>query len=338
MKNKKVKILIAGCISATLLSAQSKDIKYPYTWTTETNPITKHIYSPDPSAKVFSDGQVWVFASHDNDSANNYKTMKDYHFFSTPDMKTWTDHGVGLSLDNITWADRMLWAPDACEYNGKYYLYAPAAFKIGVFVSDKPQGPYSDAIGHPLVPFEDCIDPNVFIDDDVQAYLYFSRKSEYCYVVKLKDNMIEIDGLIKELTNNSIRSENAGEPNFVEAPYVHKRNGIYYMSYAARRYKYGEVRNRTGHELICYATSKSPMGPFKYQGIIMDEVDTKTIHQAIINFKDQNWFFYHDGSLYKANGGNNENDMNFRRTMRVNKLSYNEDGSIKQIYPDEKIW
>ena len=99
-------ILLAFIIFNTNISiGQNKNITYPYTWTTTENPIVKHIYACDPSAKAFSDGNIWVFASHDADNATNYSSMRDYHIFSTKDLKTWTDYGVGLSLNDISWAN-----------------------------------------------------------------------------------------------------------------------------------------------------------------------------------------------------------------------------------------
>ena len=309
--------------------AQNNAVTYPYTWTTQNNPIVKHAYLCDPSAKVFSDGKIWVYLSHDADTAENYDSMADYHILSTADMKTWTDHGVGLSLTDITWANTHLWAPDAAERNGKYYLYAPANFHIGVFVSNSPQGPFVDALGKPLIPIDRAIDPMVFIDDDNQAYLYFSRNGEDCYVVKLKDNMVEIEGVIKELTNWSIRNTVNGDYNFVEGPFVHKFNNTYYMTYPAKKYKHGTKRNKEGDEVICYATSNDPMGPFEYKGIVANESGIHTIHQSIVKFNGAYFFFYHNGALATAKG--EENFKKYRRSLCFNKLVHNPDGSLKLV-------
>jgi beta-xylosidase len=315
---------------------QKPDIVYPYTWVTDTNPVVTHMYTADPSAKVFGDSIVWVFASHDDDSARGYGWMKDYHFFSTKDMKTWTDHGVALSIDDISWATSHLWAPDACERNGKYYLYAPANHQIGVFVSDRPEGPYKDALGKPLIPLTESIDPNVFIDDDGQAYLYFSRRGRYCYVVKLKENMIEMDGMIHELTNQSIRNTINGDFQFAEGPFVHKRNDIYYLTYPARRYKNDSTGSSwVGYEVLCYATSKSPMGPFEYQGQISGESGVHTIHQSIITFKGEDYLFYHNGELFNSRGLTKY--AKYRRSMCVNKLTYNPDGSINFVEQTDRV-
>ncbi len=341
---KKTSLLLIGIAlsSISVASAQTigDKVDYPYTWTTETNPVAKHTYICDPSAKVFSDGKVWVVTSHDDDYAKGYGTMLSYHVLSTPDLKTWTDYGKVLTVDDISWADSDLWAPDFCERNGKYYLYSPAGadHRIGVFVSDRPEGPYKDALGKPLIPLTAAIDPMVFIDDDGQAYMYFSRKGKYCYVVKLKENMTEIDGDIEELTNKSLRSTVDGDWQFVEGPSVHKRNGIYYMLYPAKMYKHGEpYNNHYGDELLCYATSKSPMGPFKYQGRISDYTGIHTIHQSPITFKGKDYLFYHNGKLAQDLGVEKKHQM-YRRSMCLGEMEYYQDGKIKYFNQTENIF
>ncbi len=320
-------------ITSVTVNGQSigDKVEYPYTWKTTENPVVKHVYSCDPSAKVFDDGQIWVITSHDADDARGYWTMLDYHVYSTPDLKTWTDHGVVLSVDDVSWADSDMWAPDFSERNGKYYIYTPAGkeHRIGVFVSDNPAGPYKDALGKPLIPIKDAIDPMVMIDDDGQAYIYFSRKGKYCYVAKLKENMIELDGEIVELTNKSLRSTIDGEYQFVEGPYVHKHNDMYYMTYPGKMYKHGEpYNNHYGDEFLCYAVSENPMGPFTAKGRISEYSGIHTFHQAVITLGGEDYLFYHNGNIAKGLGVDEKYTM-YRRSMCVNKLHYNEDGTIK---------
>jgi hypothetical protein len=145
-------------------------------------PLVTHIYTADPSAHVFN-GRIYVYPSHDiktdikdNDNGDQY-AMDDYHVLSLDTIGgPVTDHGVALSLKDIPWASKQLWAPDAATKNGKYYLYFPArnhdgVFQIGVGVSDKPEGPFV-AEKEPIKGSY-SIDPASFVDDDGQAYLYF---------------------------------------------------------------------------------------------------------------------------------------------------------------------
>jgi len=132
-------------------------------------------FQADPSARVF-DNQLWIYPSHDIAGSKGWD-MVDWHAFSSDDLHTWKDQGVIFSLADLTWAKRYAWAPDAASRNGKYYFYFPADDQIGVAVSDRPQGPFKDALGRPLIDRGESgtrvMDPCIFVDDDGQAYLYF---------------------------------------------------------------------------------------------------------------------------------------------------------------------
>ncbi len=234
-------------------------------------------YQADPSARVFH-GRLYVYPSHDLAGSKDWD-MVDWHAFSTEDMVHWTDHGVIFSLTEITWADKHAWAPDCIERNGKYYFYFPADDQIGVAVADSPTGPFKDALGKPLIGRMEggirSIDPNVFIDDDGQAYLYFGNSHGRVGVVKLKRDMVTRDGPIQVLELH----------NFHEGIWVHKRNGLYYFSYPSDR---GDLVAN----LMEYSIAKSPTGPFEYKGVILDN-RSRNVHGSITQFKGQWWLFYH---------------------------------------------
>ncbi|MBQ5477500.1 MAG: family 43 glycosylhydrolase, partial [Bacteroidaceae bacterium] len=285
------------------------------------NPIINSMYSADPSARVFGD-TLWVYPSHDKDDALSF-SMEDYHTFSTTDMKTWTDHGVIFNPTKQTkWAKEAAWAPDCICRNGKYYLYYPTDKKhIGVAVSDRPDGPFRDPLGHPLISIDspgvvcdrDFIDPCVFIDDDGQAYLFMGQNT-VCSI-KLNEDMISYDGKVHIIE---------GVKDFFEAVWVHKRNGIYYMSYSDGPFH--------GHEpQIAYCTSKSPLGPYTYQGVILDPVNSGTNHHSIVNYKGEDYLFYHtaDISKYLHDGFH----CGVRRSVCYDKLNYNSDGTICKVSP-----
>jgi beta-xylosidase len=149
---------------------------------TDIKPLVTHIFTADPSAHVFN-GKLYVYPSHDvstdikdNDNGDQY-AMNDYHVLSMDEVGgPVTDHGVALALEDIPWAGKQLWAPDAATRNGKYYLFFPArdkegVFRIGVAVSEVPEGPFKPE----SKPIEGSfsIDPASFMDDDGEAYLYF---------------------------------------------------------------------------------------------------------------------------------------------------------------------
>ncbi|UCS93342.1 family 43 glycosylhydrolase [Echinicola marina] len=288
------------------------------------NPLVKDQFTADPSAMVVGD-RVYVYPSHDvyweeNNGRENWFCMQDYHVFSSENLTDWTDHGVILRQENVPWGNptaNSMWAPDCIESNGKYYFYFPdhsnassvngEGFTIGVAVADHPEGPF--------VPQEEPIkgvkgiDPNVFIDDDGQAYLYWSQG--HIYGAKLKENMLELAAepvILQELPSKGLK----------EGPYMFKRNGNYYLTYP-------HVENET--ERLEYAIGENPLGPFEFKGVIMDESPTGcwTNHHSIINFKGQHYLFYHHNDYSP--------DFDKNRSIRADSLFFEADGSIRKVVP-----
>ena len=285
------------------------------------NPIVNTMYSADPSARVFGD-TLWVYPSHDRDDALSF-SMEDYHVYSTTDMEHWQDHGVIFNpLTQTTWAKSQAWAPDCVFRNGRYYLYYPTDKKhIGVAVSDTPYGPFADPIGRPLLSIDspgvvcdrDFIDPCVFIDDDGQAYLFAGQNTVCC--VRLNEDMVSYDGEV-----NIIQ----GAEGFFEAVWVHKRNGVYYMSYSTSPFSGKQPQ-------IAYCTSRNPLGPYEYQGIVLDSVNSGTNHHSIVSYKGQDYLFYHTADISRnLNPGYH---CGVRRNICCDSLFYNEDGTIAKVRP-----
>ena len=283
------------------------------------NPIITDAYSADPSAHVFGD-TLWVYPSHDRDDAAAF-SMEDYHAYYTTDMTQWHDAGVIFSpFKQTLWAKSAAWAPDCVERNGKYNLYYPTDKRhIGVAVGDSPKGPFHDPLGHPLLSIDspgvvcdrDFIDPAVFIDDDGQAYLFVGQNTVCC--VKLNDDMVSYDGKVHIIE---------GVKDFFEAVWVHKRNGIYYMSYSDGPFR--------GHEpRIAYCTATSPMGPYTYQGVILDPVNSGTNHHSIVTYRGQDYLFYHTADLSRRLAP--DYHCGVRRSVCVDSLFYNQDGTIKKV-------
>ncbi|MDO7873314.1 glycoside hydrolase family 43 protein [Hymenobacter sp. ASUV-10] len=280
------------------------------------NPVIKHKYTADPAALV-SKGTVYLYAGHDEAPARqDGYVMHEWLCFSSQDMVTWTEHAVPLKVKDFAWAKDDAWASQVVERNGKFYWYAAVEHgtipgkAIGVAVSDSPTGPFKDARGSAIVTndmteskiFWDDIDPTVFIDAKGQAYLYWGNT--VCRYAKLKANMTELDGPI----------HNVSLPAFTEAPWLHEHKGWYYLSYA------------TGFpEKLAYAMSRSPEGPWEYKGLLNELAgNSNTNHQAIIDFKGKSYFIYH-------NGGINTDGGSFRRSVCIDYLYYNKDGTIKRV-------
>jgi len=294
----------------------------PATATFATNPFITDQFTADPTARVF-EGKVYVYPSHDIREPPGYKgrpkwfVMEDYHVFSSENLTDWKDHGVILTRADVEWADQSayaMWAPDCVFKDGKYYFYFPAMAKngggmrIGVAVADKPDGPFK-----PLAtPIEGVkgIDPGVFIDKDGSAYMTWSA-ADKLFIAKLKPNMIEIEGEPQAI-------DNLPKKGLQEGPFEFERNGIYYLTYPHKENKV---------ERLEYATSTSPIGPFKWAGVILDESESGcwTVHQSIVDYQGQWYLFYHDRDLSP--------DFDKRRSIRVDKLFFNADGSIQKVTP-----
>lgn len=298
------------------------------------NPIVQTWYTSDP-APMEHDGTLYVYTGHDEDKADFF-WMQEWRVYSTTDMANWTDHGSPLALESFSWADDRAWAAQCIERHGKFYWYICAHSKltngmaIGVAVGDHPAGPFKDAIGKPL--FDngswDNIDPTVFIDDDGQAHLYWGNPE--VYHVKLNNDMLSLAGEVEKFEQSV---DGFGSPGpklrqkgvkykdiYTEGPWAYKRNGKYYLLYAA-----GGVP-----EHIAYSMSDTPTGPWKYMGEIMPLQSTGsfTNHCGVIDYKGHSYFFYHTGKLPGGGG--------FGRSIAVEEFQYQPDGTFPIINATEE--
>ncbi len=283
------------------------------------NPVIRHKHTADPAAMVVGD-TLWLFTGHDEPGNKPGYHMNEWLLFSTTDLKHWTEYESPLKVKDFDWAPAgNAFAAHVAEKDGKYYFYVSTNWGgIGVAVADKITGPYTDALGKQLLTNDDCfasshswacIDPAVFTDDDGTSYLYWGNKQ--CYMAKLKDNMLEIDSEIKLL-------DLGDEHPFTEAPWVWKKDGRYYMAYAAE-----------WPEKIAYAIADSPEGPFTPMGIISEIAgNSNTTHPAIVKLHDQWLFISHNGGLPGGGSGS--------RSVIIEPMEYNADGTIKKIHPSSE--
>lgn len=317
-------------------------------------PLVTNMYTADPSAHVFEDRIYIYPShdlDHNNPPPTNNEgdqfDMKDYHVFSMDSLHTFpVDHGEVLNVKDVPWASKQMWAPDAAFKDGTYYLYFPARdqdhiFRIGVATSNSPAGPFTPEPNYIQGSFS--IDPCVFVDDDGQVYMIFGglwggqlekwktgefdpngkepRNNEPALgprIAKLSADMLSFDGPAREI---SILDEykapilaGEDEKRFFEASWMHKYNGVYYLSYS------------TGtSQFIAYATSDKPTGPFIFRGYILNPVLGWTTHHSIVEFRGKWYLFYHDATLSKG--------IDYKRNMKVAELSFNSDGTIQTIDP-----
>ena len=321
-------------------------------------PLVKHLFTADPSAHIFN-GRIYIYPSHDVDGGEAFDDlgghfcMEDYHVFSMdrPGGEV-TDHGPALHVNDVPWAEKQMWAPDAAEKDGKYYLFFPAKgydgiFRIGVAVGDSPEGPF---VPQPeAIKGSFSIDPAVFKDDDGAYYLYFggiwggqlqrwrtgifngdqpesplahlpeNHEPALCAkVARLTGNLLELAESLRDV----VILDEAGKPlvqgdhdrRFFEAAWVHKYRGKYYFSYST-----GDTH------FLCYAIGESPYGPFRYAGRILNPVVGWTSHHSIAEFEGKWYLFYHDSSLSRG--------VTHLRSMKMTEIEYDENGFIKTLDP-----
>jgi len=281
------------------------------------NPFITSIYTADPSAHVWSDGRLYVYPSHDIDPPLGSNLMDRYHVFSTADMVNWRDEGEILRASQVAWSGPpggFMWAPDCAYKNGTYYFYFPHpsdpsstnwnnTWKIGVATSIEPARGFT-SIGYIQgVGGFSMIDPAVFMDTDGQAYLYYGGGGN-CAGVKLKPNMIEIDGAVQVMTNLV---------DFHEATWVFKRNGLYYLTYAD---------NFPGSNRMEYATSPNPLGPWTSKRVYLDPTGSDTTHGSVVEYKGQWYQFYHNCAI--SGQGN-------LRSLCVDLLNFDTNGNILKV-------
>tara|TARA_R110002049_G_scaffold263116_1_gene439277 strand:+ start:54300 stop:55205 length:906 start_codon:yes stop_codon:yes gene_type:complete len=269
-------------------------------------------FHADPSAHYW-DGKYWIYPSTDEPGSTSWDDMKRWHCYSSSDLVNWENEGEIFNLDSISWADHAAFAPDAMKWHGKYYFFFPAAFKIGVAIADKPNGPFKDALGRPLINENEVegvssFDPTIFIDSDSIPYLYYGGHGGAA-MVRLKENLLERDEDIKKIEL----------PGFAEGLWVHKVENTYYFTYPSRIRREGKIK-----QLLVYCTSKSPYGPFEYHGMFFDN-DSRNSHHSIIEIKGKWYLLYHI-----------EGPSPYERKVCVDYLEYNKDGTIKEVRMTKK--
>ena len=297
------------------------------------NPIIKGQFTADPTARVF-EGKVWLYPSHDIISPvepeRRWFCMEDYHAFSSEDLVNWTDHGVIVTQNEVPWVrpdSYSMWAPDCVEKDGKYYFYFPTApkagggFAVGVAIADSPAGPF---IPEPEpIKGINGIDPCVLQASDGNAYIFWGNGR----CAKLKPNIKELadDNPTTTMKWGNREMEMVGvnclqglPSRQAEGPFAFEANGWFYLTYPY-------VQENT--EVLGYAMSKNPMGPYEYKGIIMARSVNEcwTNHHSFIQYKGQWYLFYHHNDYSPSFDKN--------RSVRIDKVRFNPDGTIEQVIP-----
>ena len=275
------------------------------------NPVFEGDYA-DPEGVVFGK-TYWIYPTW----SDHFEKQLHFDCFSSKDLVNWTKHERIIDQSSISWLRLALWAPAAIEKDGKYYLFFGAndvhkgeIGGIGVAVADKPQGPFKDLLGKPLindiVNGAQPIDQFVFQDKDGTYYMYYGGWG-HCNIVKMADDFKSIvpfpDGtMYKEVTPKG----------YVEGPFMFIRDGKYYFMWS-------EGGWGGPHYRVAYAIADSPFGPFERKGVILQqdpEVATGAGHHSVIYNKKSNKYYivYHRrplGSNYHNNRVTCIDEMHF---------------------------
>jgi len=284
------------------------------------NPIVQGWYA-DPEGAVFAN-RYWVFPT----TSALYEDQLYFDAFSSKDLVKWKKHPRVLTAENVSWARMAMWAPSVIEKDGRYYFFFAAndvhqgeVGGIGVAVSNRPEGPYKDALGRPLI--QDIvngaqpIDQFVFRDDDGQYYMYYGGWG-HCNMVRLSDDLLSL----QPFADGSLYKEVTPE-RYVEGPFMLKRQGKYYFMWSEGGWGGPDY-------CVSYAISTSPYGPFKRIGKILQQdpqVATGAGHHSVIKGAgDDEWYIvYHRRPL-----GDTGRD---HRVVCIDRLTFDETGHINPV-------
>lgn len=342
MKEKIALIVLLTCAFNTY----AQEVKNTNTAVRAGNPIVSGWYA-DPEGIIFGD-QYWIYPTYSDDygepdrstgfTEEQLKAQKNtinpqyliqtfINAFSSYDLVTWTKHPHVLDIRDVKWAAYSVWAPSVIAANNKYYLFFSANDiqsdgeygGIGVTVSDKPEGPFVDAIGKPLINKfyngAQPIDQFAFRDSDGSMYLYYGGWW-HCNVARLSNDLLSIIPFTDGQTFKEITPE-----NYVEGPFVFKRKGKYYLMWSEGGW--------TGPDYsVAYAISDSPAGPFKRVDKILKQdpkIATGAGHHSVINVPGtDDWYIvYHRRPLNTTNGNHRE--------ICIDRMYFDENDQIKPV-------
>lgn len=328
-----------SCKSQNIENKTTENIK-------NNNPVFEGWYA-DPEAIIFGN-EYWIYPTYSDDYGvpdvsqkisekqkeiqkntinKQYLKQTFLNAFSSIDLVTWKKHSHVLDVENVSWAAYSVWAPSIIYSNNKYYLFFSAndiqsnnqIGGIGVAVADKPEGPFKDAIGKPLIDSfyngAQPIDQFIFKDDNGQNYLYYGGWG-HCNIVKLSADFLHLEKFDDGETFKEITPR-----NYAEGAYVFKRYNKYYMMWSEGDW--------TGPDYsVSYAIADSPIGPFKRIDKILQQ-DAKVArgagHNSVIHIPNTDkWYIvYHRRPLSTDNGNHRE--------VCIDEMYFNEDGTIKRI-------
>jgi len=287
------------------------------------NPVIQG-WNADPEAKIF-EGQYWIYPTY----SAPYDEQVHMDAWSSTDLVHWTKHPDIIDTSSIKWAKRAMWAPAVTEMGGKYYFFFGAndihddkkeIGGIGVGVSDKPEGPFKDYLGKPLIGKiyngAQPIDQFIFKDKDGQYYIIYGGW-QHCNIAKLNKDFTGFVPFDDGVTYKSITPQ-----DYVEGSVMFTRKGKYYFMWSEGGWGGPNYR-------VAYAISDAPTGPFKRIGVVLQQdpkIATGAGHHSVIQIPgtDEWYIVYHRRPL-------TETDANHRVTC-IDHMYFDADGFIKPVH------
>lgn len=288
------------------------------------NPIIPDAPAADPTMVIF-EGEYCVYPTGGN------VTEPGFSVWTSTDLSNFKSEGMILKFSDLGWAKKDAWAPDIVERNGKYYFYFSADSSIGVAVSDSPKGPFVDALGHPLIDFEEdmsTIDPRIFIDDDGETYLYWGATFDgKLFMRKMNRDMISFQGekmvVLDCKPNDYYHSEGS---------YLFKRKGLYY--YIWSEYIWDEVpRLKTDYSYrLNWSVAEHPEGPFTRDPdrvpFLSSDAELKFLgpgHNSVLHLPGTDEYYV----VYHQHDGRHNGRV--KRYTNIDRLHFGEDGVIYTV-------
>lgn len=284
------------------------------------NPVFEGWYA-DPEGIIYGD-TYWVYPTR----SDLYEKQVAFDCFSSKDLVTWTKHSAVLDTAAVKWANKAMWAPSIISKDGKYYFFFGAndvhegeIGGIGVAVSDRPEGPYKDLLGKPLineiVNGAQPIDQFVFRDEDGHYYMYYGGWG-HCNMVQLNDDFTGLVPFEDGVTYKEITPE-----NYTEGPFMFKKNGKYYFMWSEGGWGNPDYS-------VAYAIADSPFGPFERIGKILQEdpsVASSAGHHSVMHAPgtEDYYIVYHRRPL--------DDKARDHRATCIDKMTFDKDGRINPV-------
>ena len=288
------------------------------------NPVIQG-WNADPEAKIF-EGKYWIYPTY----SAPYEQQVHMDAWSSTDLVHWTKHPDIIDTTAIKWAKKAMWAPAVTEMGGKYYFFFGAndihddtkeIGGIGIGVSDKPEGPFKDYLGKPLIGKiyngAQPIDQFIFKDNKDGQYYIIYGGWQHCNIAKLNKDFTGFIPFDDGVTFKSITPE-----HYVEGSVMFTRKGKYYLMWSEGSWGGPDYR-------VAYAISDAPTGPFKRIGVVLQQdpkIATGAGHHSVIQIPgtDEWYIVYHRRPL-------TETDANHRATC-IDHMYFDGNGLIKPIH------